>query len=161
MGGIGVVDFRTDPHAPSRGASTRPSVTAWSSAAVQQTLRAGRPAFVYFTADWCITCKLNESRVLEDPRVQQAFTRLDIPVFRADWTRRDETIRGTLATLGKAGVPAYVLYQPQDPDRPRVLPELLSVKGLLESLEQARPPAQARVRRNPPLATPGIIEARS
>jgi thiol:disulfide interchange protein len=102
---------------------------------------------VYFTADWCITCKLNEARVLDDPAVEDTLRTLQIPVFRGDWTRRDETIRGALAELGKAGVPAYALYQPHDPDNPVILPELLSVDRLVTELEQASVTASAGIRR--------------
>jgi thiol:disulfide interchange protein DsbD len=97
-----------------------------------------RPVFVYFTADWCITCKVNERVVLADPRVQREVERLDVAVLRADWTRRDDAIRAELARVGRAGVPTYLVYHPDAPDRPRALPELLSVERLLAALREAR-----------------------
>ncbi|TDJ04710.1 MAG: thiol:disulfide interchange protein [Deltaproteobacteria bacterium] len=102
--------------------------------AVQAELARGRPVFVEFTADWCLTCKANERFVIGDARVQAELERLDVVIFRADWTRRDETIRSELARFGRAGVPMYLLYSPRDPDRPQILPELLTVDLTLNAL---------------------------
>jgi thiol:disulfide interchange protein DsbD len=142
--GVDLVDF-----APPKGARLEVAAGSqpWDAGRVDAVLAQGRPAFVYFTADWCITCKLNEARVLDDPAVEDTLRTLQIPVFRGDWTRRDETIRGALAELGKAGVPAYALYQPHDPDNPVILPELLSVDRLVAELEQASVTAGAGIRR--------------
>jgi thiol:disulfide interchange protein/DsbC/DsbD-like thiol-disulfide interchange protein len=112
---------------------------------VQEALREGRPAFVYFTADWCLTCKVNERLVLEDERVRSELQRLGFAVFAADWTQRDDAIRAELARFGKAGVPLYLVYRPDAPDAPDVLPELLSVERLLTALRDAAPPAVARM----------------
>jgi thiol:disulfide interchange protein DsbD len=124
-----------------------PSARPFASSELRASLDAGRPAFVYFTADWCITCKVNERRVLADPRVEPELARLGFDVYRADWTRRDDTIRGALARLGKAGVPVYALYTPTAPETPRLLPELLTLEGLLDALreiaDEARAPATA------------------
>jgi thiol:disulfide interchange protein len=92
---------------------------------------------VYFTADWCLTCKLNERRVLADPRVTAALERAGAARFRADWTRRDAGIGSELARHGRAGVPLYLVYAAGEPDRPQVLPELLSVDLVLDALARA------------------------
>ena len=76
--------------------------------------------------------------MLSDARVRAELKRLDVAVFRADWTRRDETIRAELARFGKAGVPLYVIYAPGRSRAPRVLPELLTVDLLLAELRSAR-----------------------
>ncbi len=104
--------------------------------AVQEELARGRPVFVDFTADWCLTCKANERFVIGDARVQAELERLGVVTFRADWTRRDETIRSELARFGRAGVPMYLLYSPRDPDRPQILPELLTVDLTLNALRR-------------------------
>jgi thiol:disulfide interchange protein len=106
----------------------------WSPDQVGESLRAGRPVFLTFTADWCLTCKANERTVIASERVQAELARRDYAVLEADWTRRDETIRRELARFGKAGVPLYVIWQPDAPDAPRVLPELLTVDLLVEAL---------------------------
>jgi thiol:disulfide interchange protein DsbD len=127
---------------PQREAVAATGPAPFSRDAVARTLHGGRTAFVYFTADWCITCKVNERRVLADARVARAFEEFEVAVFRADWTRRDETIRAALARLGKAGVPVYAVYSPAAPDRPELLPELLSVDRVLDALAQAAASAE-------------------
>ncbi len=106
--------------------------------AVESELAAGRSVFAYFTADWCITCKVNERRVLARPEVREELERRDVAVFRGDWTHRDEVIRSELARFGKAGVPVYVVRHPGAHD-PIVLPELLSADRLFAALSTQRP----------------------
>ncbi|MEX2205800.1 MAG: thioredoxin family protein [Myxococcota bacterium] len=122
------------------GATGRAEASAprYSAEAVSAHLRAGRPVFAEFTADWCLTCKANERLVLHSDRVRAALARRDFAVLKADWTRRDEAIRAELARFGKAGVPLYVLWFPDAPDAPRVLPELITIDGLVEALSEER-----------------------
>jgi thiol:disulfide interchange protein DsbD len=109
-------------------------------AAVDAALRAGRAVFVDFTADWCLTCKVNERLVLGDPQVREAIRAQSVATFRADWTRRDERIRALLLRHGRAGVPLYLVYRPGAADRPEVLPELLTMNTVLGALRRATGP---------------------
>src|SRR5690606_38421148 len=109
------------------------SAQAWSERAVAEALAEGRPVFVDFTADWCLTCKFNERTVLASRRVREAFEARGVEFLIADWTRRDEDIRQKLAEHGKAGVPLYLLYAPGQ-TAPRVLPELLTEGLILDAL---------------------------
>ena len=72
-----------------------------------------------------------------DDRVRDEWQRLDYALFRADWTRRDESIRAELARFGRAGVPLYLIYRPSEPDRPTLLPEILSVDRVLDALRSS------------------------
>jgi thiol:disulfide interchange protein len=110
---------------------------AFERSAVDSALASGTPVFVSFTADWCITCKLNERVVLKDAEVQAEFDRLGIATFKADWTRRDEAIRQELARFGRAGVPMYLVYTPGQPGEPALLPELLTVDRVMRALSEA------------------------
>lgn len=101
-------------------------------AQIAQTLAEGQPVFVDFTADWCITCKVNERTVLARDEVERAFEAHKVVKFKADWTKRDERIRAILARHKKAGVPMYLLYSPARPDAPEVLPEVLTA-GLIKA----------------------------
>ena len=47
------------------------SSTPWSPEAVQAARAEGRVVFVNFTADWCVTCKINERAALASDRVRQ------------------------------------------------------------------------------------------
>jgi thiol:disulfide interchange protein DsbD len=110
---------------------------AWSEDAVVSALAEGRPVFVDFTADWCLSCKFNERTVLESDRVRSTLARTRTRVLVADWTRRDARIAEQLATHGRAGVPLYLVYGPARPDAPEVLPELLTPERVVTALERA------------------------
>jgi len=111
--------------------------TAFDPAAIARERAAGRPVFVGFTADWCITCKVNETVVLSQQAVREELERWGYASFKADWTRRDDAITLELAEWGRAGVPMYIVY-PADPGRePELLPELLTLDATLEVLREA------------------------
>ena len=113
--------------------------TSFSKAAVANALLDGQPVFVYFTADWCITCKVNERTTLADADVRSALDSLDFKVFKADWTQRNASITAELARFGKAGVPLYLVYDPRTPEAPALLPELLTPGILIEALRTVAP----------------------
>ena len=100
----------------------------------------GAPVFVYFTADWCITCKLNERRVLAHAAGARGARAPRLRPCSAP-TGRGATRRSAseLARLGKAGVPVYALYAAGGPRRPRLLPELLRLDAA-SSTRWPRPP---------------------
>jgi len=106
---------------------------AWSPEAVAAAIAAGRPVFVYFTADWCITCKVNEAVTLENTTVRQALAAHHVAVFRADWTHRDPEIAAELARHGRDGVPLYLFYRPGTAE-PEILPQILTPSDLLTRL---------------------------
>lgn len=106
----------------------------WTEESTQAALEAGRPVFVDFTADWCLTCKANERVVLAREDVQAAFKAHGVTLLKADWTKRDERIRDVLAKHGRAGVPLYLLFKPDAPGSPQVLPEVITQAVVLEAL---------------------------
>lgn len=87
--------------------------------------RSGRPVFAWFTADWCLTCKVNEHVAIEREATRDAFARAGVVVLRGDWTRRDPAITRYLTEQGAAGVPLYVWY-PAGGGSARILPQVLS-----------------------------------
>jgi thiol:disulfide interchange protein len=88
----------------------------------------GRPVFVYFTADWCITCKVNEGAVLNRSGVADAFRTGNVAVLVGDWTSGDAAIGRFLEGHGRSGVPLYLYYRRGA--QPEVLPQILSVERL-------------------------------
>lgn len=108
---------------------------AWEPAAVRAELASGRRAMVVFTADWCVTCKVNERFVLSSDEVRDELD--GVAVFVADWTQRDERIRQELSRHARAGVPLTLLYRPEAPESPEVLPELLTTEIVLDALRRA------------------------
>lgn len=115
----------------------------WSSEAVAEAIAAGRPVFVYFTADWCITCKVNETVTLDDAAVRQALAAHHVAVFKADWTHRDPEIAAELARHGRDGVPLYLFYRPGRA-QPEILPQILTPSDLLARLAELSAPAAGR-----------------
>src|SRR5437868_7682810 len=97
-------------------------------------LQQGHPICIDFTAEWCITCKFNESTVLETGAVRAAFSEHQIVKLKADWTNGDPAITKLLKQFGRPGVPLYVLY-PGGTAQPYVFPELLTKNIVLEKLE--------------------------
>ncbi len=120
----------------SRPAESRSGWKIYSRDAVARVLADGQPAFVVFTADWCITCQFNEHTVLRRQAIQDAFRDRNVALFEADWTRRNDAIRRRLADFGRAGVPLYLLYSPDAPNDPQILSELLSRGEILTALAQ-------------------------
>ena len=97
----------------------------WSAQAVSNYQAQGRPVFVDFTANWCLSCQVNERVALQQPQVQQAFKDANVALLKADWTRNDDAITQALASMGRSGVPAYALYVPGQSE-PQLLPEALT-----------------------------------
>ena len=58
--------------------------------------------------------------------MKSAFKRYGIVKMKADWTNADPVITKTLKQFGRVGVPLYVLYPASAPNKPIVLPELLT-----------------------------------
>ncbi len=96
----------------------------FSEAALAKARAAGKPVFAWFTADWCLTCKVNEQVAIEREATRDAFAKADVVVLRGDWTRRDPAITRYLTAHGAAGVPLYVWYPARG--EPRVLPQVLT-----------------------------------
>ncbi len=89
----------------------------------------GRPVFVYFTADWCVTCKVNEKGALERAQVAAAFAEKQVAVLVGDWTRGDPAIGRFLQKHGRSGVPLYLFYEPGKPVE--ILPQVLTPSRLV------------------------------
>ena len=94
----------------------------------------GQPVFVNLTADWCITCKVNERVALRNDRVEQLFVDKDILYIEGDWTNVDEKITVFLERFGRSGVPLYLAYLPGNPE-PLVLPQILTPGIILDAYQ--------------------------
>ncbi|WP_248679451.1 protein-disulfide reductase DsbD family protein [Sinimarinibacterium sp. CAU 1509] len=106
---------------------------AWSPQRVAELRADGRTIFVDFTADWCLTCKVNERVALKSSRVEQLFTDRDVAVLVGDWTRSDPAITAELARFGRNGVPLYLVYVRGG--EPKMLPQLLTPEIVAKALE--------------------------
>ena len=109
----------------------------WSEARVQSELAAGRPVFVYFTADWCLTCKANEAAAIEREATREAFGKAGVKVLVGDWTNGDPAITRFLDSRGRAGVPLYLWYEPGKAE-PEELPQILTSGMLTDRAQRQR-----------------------
>jgi suppressor for copper-sensitivity B len=96
----------------------------------------GRVVFVDVTADWCLTCKVNKSLVLDRGEVASRLARGDITAMRADWTKPNGRIAAYLASFQRYGIPFNAVYGPGAPEG-IALPELLTTEAVLQALGQA------------------------
>jgi thiol:disulfide interchange protein DsbD len=105
----------------------------WSAQAVKNELAKGRPAFVDYTAAWCLSCQFNKL-TFQKSNVQSAFKAHHVALFRADWTRQDPAITQSLNDLGRNGVPVYILLK--NGQAPHFLSEFVTEQELLKALEE-------------------------
>ena len=115
--------------APAATAMVQP----WSAQRVAELRAEGRTIFVDFTADWCLSCKLNERVALHAESVQAALRLRDAQVLVADWTRADPAITAELARFGRSGVPLYLVYVRGG--EPKILPQLLTPDLIIDALD--------------------------
>ena len=106
----------------------------YSAEALASARATGRPVFVYFTADWCLSCKANEAGAIERAAVQAAFDKAGVVTLVGDWTNGDPAITRTLAAHGRNSVPLYLWYAPGAAEA-QILPQILTPGMLVERAE--------------------------
>jgi thiol:disulfide interchange protein len=109
---------------------------AWSEERLAKAIKSRTPVFVYFTADWCLTCKVNEAAAIDRSEVRDAFKKAGVVVLAGDWTNGDPGITRFLEARGRAGVPYYLWYAPGK--APEELPQVLTPSMLIDRARQAK-----------------------
>ena len=109
---------------------------AFDEAAIPRLVADGRTVFVDVTADWCVTCKINKSLVLDRGAVADLLDDPRIVRMRADWTKPDPVIADYLARHSRFGIPFNMVYGPQAPNG-LALPELLREDAVLATIDRA------------------------
>lgn len=97
----------------------------------------GKPVFLYLTADWCLTCKVNEKVAIERSETQAAFASAGVVTMRGDWTGGDARITRFLDQQKRSGVPVYLWYAPGA--EARTLPQVLTPALLAGLAKESRP----------------------
>jgi len=122
----------TAPRARAVQAQAPGSAEPFSEARLAALRAEGRPVFAYFTADWCLTCKVNEKAAIETDATRSAFAAHKVAVMVGDWTDGDPVLGRFIQAHNRAGVPLYLYYAPGAAE-PRVLPQVLT-PGMLAAL---------------------------
>lgn len=118
-------------------------------AAIPNLVATGHVVVVDVTADWCLTCKVNEAFVLDTGEIVALLRADNVVAMRADWTRPDDAIARYLASFGRYGIPFNAVYGPGAPQG-IALPELLTKDAIEQAIERAagrdKPVSRARER---------------
>lgn len=104
----------------------------FSPAARDAEIAAKNPVFIDFTADWCLSCKVNEQVAFTD-KVMKRFAERGVSLFKADFTNLDDTIANEITRLGRAGVPVYAFYDKNG--NLTLLPQVLTEGLMLEQIQ--------------------------
>ncbi|MFN9271548.1 MAG: protein-disulfide reductase DsbD family protein [Planctomycetia bacterium] len=122
------------------------SVLPWepfSRARLAELREQGATVLVDFSADWCMTCKLNLATAIETNRVKAAIDANRVVPLLADWTEESPEIKGMLETLQSRSIPVLAIFPAVRPDEPArdpiVLRDLITESQVLEAIEQAGP----------------------
>lgn len=95
----------------------------------------GQTVFVDIGAAWCVTCKVNETLIINSESIRQRL-KTDVTPVKADWTRPDNTIAAYLQSFGRYGLPFNAVFGPGAPNG-IVLPELLTQEAVLNAFANA------------------------
>lgn len=108
-----------------------------SEEAIGQALAQGKRVFVDISADWCVTCKVNEHRVLNQPDIIAALHQPDVVALRGDWSQPSAMIADFLAKRNRYAIPFNAVYGPGLPDG-EILSPLLDKRTLVTTLNNAK-----------------------
>ncbi|MEW6305100.1 MAG: protein-disulfide reductase DsbD domain-containing protein [Verrucomicrobiota bacterium] len=109
----------------------------WSLAAVERARKDGKVVLVDFTADWCLTCKVNKKTSIEIPGTRTKLKELGAVALLGDFTASDPLIYSELQKYGRAGVPLVLVYPADASAPPIVLPEVLTPGIVQDALDKA------------------------
>jgi thiol:disulfide interchange protein DsbD len=94
----------------------------------------GNAVFVNLSADWCITCLVNE-RVAMGDKFYASLKSNNVTYLKGDWTFKDPQITKLLNQYNRNGVPLYLLFS-SNSQNAQVLPQILTESLLLDKINQ-------------------------
>jgi thiol:disulfide interchange protein len=116
--------FLLPPAGSSAGPEANATAIPFDEARLASLRAKNTPVFLYFTADWCLTCKANEAAAIDRADVIAALARGGVTTMAGDWTNSDPAIGRFLESQGRSGVPLYLWYAPGKDAK--VLPQVLT-----------------------------------
>ncbi|WP_347939835.1 protein-disulfide reductase DsbD domain-containing protein [Enterobacter kobei] len=129
--------FTSPPDAPAQHIAEAIPWQPLSEDAIQQALSQGKRVFVDISADWCVTCKVNEHRVLNQPDIIAALSQPDVVALRGDWSQPSAFIADFLAKRNRYAIPFNAVYGPGLPEG-EILSPLLDKRTLVTTLNNAK-----------------------
>jgi thiol:disulfide interchange protein len=118
----------------------------FSEAKLAQLRAEGKTVMIDFTADWCLTCKLNLASAIETEKVSTLIKQNKVVPLLADWTDPNDEIKRKLAELRSASIPLLAIYPPNS--EPIVLRDSLLESTVVKALEQAGPSSNGKAADN-------------
>lgn len=105
-------------------------------AAIAQAAARSRPAFIYFTAEWCVSCRVIEREVFANADVLNQLGGVDL--IEVDVTRATPQTRELLEQYGVVGPPTMIFLSKTSKEAPesRLIGEV-PARAVLASLERA------------------------
>lgn len=125
---------------PVPGTQTEVQAIPWqplSEEAIQNAVAQGKRVFVDISADWCVTCKVNEHRVLNQPEVIAALSQPDVVALRGDWSKPSTAIADFLGKRNRYAIPFNEVYGPGLADG-EIFSPLLDKNTVLTTLDNAK-----------------------
>ena len=114
---------------------TTPRWENYSDAKLSALRTADRAVFVNLSADWCVTCLVNERVALSSDAFYATLDAREITYLKGDWTNGDAEITALLNRFQRTGVPLYLFY-PAGADQARVLDQILTPGTVLSTLNE-------------------------
>ncbi len=99
----------------------------------------GNTVLVDFTAEWCLTCKMNLKWVIETDEIRKALEDNKIVPLLADFTEGSAEVKDALNSLQSTSIPLLAIFPADRPDQPIVLRDVITKQQLLDAIEQAGP----------------------
>ncbi len=99
---------------------------------IREEIADGKTVLLEISADWCLTCSLNNIIVLNDSNLEIMKERYNLVYIKEDWSAHNDKLLEFMAKYQRRGLPFYVVYSQSAPEG-IVLPEILTL-GELESI---------------------------
>ena len=99
-------------------------------------LSQGRSVYLDFTAEWCITCQVNERIVFSSSEVRALIVQKNVALMKGDWTTKSPSITAALRRYGRNGVPLNVIIKQGKQESAVVLPNILTPGAVIAELER-------------------------
>jgi thiol:disulfide interchange protein DsbD len=108
----------------------------YSEARLAALIAQGRSVYLDFTAEWCITCQVNERIVFSSSEVRALIVQKNVALMKGDWTTKSSSITAALRRYGRNGVPLNVIINKGKQESAAVLPNILTPGIVIAELER-------------------------